>query len=98
MSKKIEKFIEALEHTPALFYLPESIIVLDKYDEEGFIEIRNEEFVEEFNMEPGDDEFFKRFLLPQEMKGHMIDYHIIPSEQEKAFREALEEFIKTVQR
>ena len=95
---KIERFIKALEHTPALFYLDESVIALDRDSEEGYIEVENEEFIKEFNMEPGDDEFYKRFLFPQELNGHLMDYHIISKEQEKHFREALKEFIKTVQR
>ena len=93
---KIKKFIKALEHTPALFYLSESVIVLDRESKEGYIEVENEEFRKKFNMEPGDDAFFKRFLLPQELNGHLMDYHIIPKEQERLFRKELKKFIKTV--
>lgn len=93
---KMKKFMKALEHTPVLFYLDESVIVLDRESKEGYIEIENEEFRKEFDMEPGDDAFFKRFLLPQELNGNLMDYHIISKEQEKHFREELKKFIKTV--
>ena len=93
---KMKKFMKALEHTPALFYLPESVIVLDRNSKEGYIEVENKEFIKEFDMEPGDDAFFKRFLLPQELNGHLMDYHIIPKEQERLFRKELKKFIKTV--
>ncbi|NLY09664.1 MAG: hypothetical protein GXZ11_07240 [Tissierellia bacterium] len=93
---RMEKFIKALEHTPTLFYLPESVIILDRESKEGYIEVANEEFVKEFDMEPGDDAFYKRFLFPQELN-RRLDYHIIPKEQERIFRKELKEFIKTVQ-
>jgi len=92
---KIKEFKRVLKHTPALFYLSHSVLVLSRDTEEGYTEITNEEIKERTGVIPGSEGFFKTFLLPLELEGRRIDYYVIPEEKESFFRERLERFIET---
>jgi hypothetical protein len=92
----VKEFIGALNHTPALFYLPNSVIVLNRESKTGYTEVSNQEILEKFDCEPGDEKFYMEFLFPQEAKLRKIDYHIIPASQEAGFREEMNRFLKEV--
>lgn len=64
--------------------------------EKGYTEVKNEDFEMEYGFKPGDAEFYKELLLPQELQLHNIDYHVISIEQEPSFREELERFVNEV--
>lgn len=91
MNSLIKEFEEALNHTPVLYYLPNSIVILNRDSENGYTEVPNKELIDG----PGDsgdfgELFYKKYLLKQEMNFHFIDYYVINEKEEPKFRKALE--------